>query len=412
MLSINELVTSSESYKITKQKKTSFFESVSLLTYEKDFNLDMNEISLKLFINSRVSGESDTKKENILVKIWNAIKKFFKMIWGKIVEFKNKIIKWLKRFIKKRKEDSKNNVTQEEEGNKEVYLLDHKVKKSRRKPKVQEDTNQEPIILGGPSSEPKSTSVEKHMYGTDITLPKFDDLSDEDKTERKKKLKNYPEDKYNLYRSYGKMSREDINKFKEIYQRINLNKIIESPYNSIMGLNARETFEEISRCFSTIGDIVSNKTFEDKNPDFIEKLNTLSKKVGLIGKYYEEIVSNTNKWYKQITNEIATIVPTINHSNEVETNISLGISFVEYALSWERYIKNIYDITRKVDLDKMISNIEDEKSAMEWFTAFKNITVSVQKVYKNSAIKLIVVNLAHRGNMSDNEKLLSVIERS
>ena len=405
MLSINELVTSSENYKLNKKKKTSFFESVSLMAYEKDFNLEMNEISLKMYINSRVAGESETKKENILVKIWNAIKNFFKMIWGKIVEFKNKIIKWLKKFIKKRKEDAKNNDSQEEE-NREVYLLEHKVKKSRRKPKAQDDTGKDPIILEGP------TPPEKHIYGTDITLPKFDDLSDEDKTERKKKLKNYPEDKYNLYRSYGKMSREDINKLKEIYQRINLNKIIESPYNSIMDLNAHETFEEISKCFSTIGDIGSNKTFEDKNPDFIEKLNTLSKKVGLIGKYYEEIVSNTNKWYKQITNEIATIVPTINHSNEVETNIYLGISFVEYTLSWERYIKNIYDITRKVDLDKIVSNIEDEKSAMEWFTAFKNITVSVQNVYRNSAIKLIVVNLAHRGNMADNEKLLSVIEKS
>lgn len=62
----------------------------------------MDRLSLKLFVNSRTAGESSTKKENILVKIWNAIKNFFKNLWERIVAFKNKIVNWLRSLIKKR----------------------------------------------------------------------------------------------------------------------------------------------------------------------------------------------------------------------------------------------------------------------------------------------------------------------
>lgn len=106
MLKINELVASGESYGIKRNKRSSFYESVNLTTGLKLADLEYNSFLLSDFINSKAVGEAEIKKENILVKIWNAIKKFFQMIWGKIVEFKNKIVAWLKKlFIKKKAQE-------------------------------------------------------------------------------------------------------------------------------------------------------------------------------------------------------------------------------------------------------------------------------------------------------------------
>lgn len=106
MLKINELVASGESYGIKRNRRLSFYESVNLTTGLKLADLEYNSFLLSDFINSKAVGEAETKKENILVKIWNAIKKFFQMIWGKIVEFKNKIVAWLKKlFIKKKAQE-------------------------------------------------------------------------------------------------------------------------------------------------------------------------------------------------------------------------------------------------------------------------------------------------------------------
>lgn len=112
MLKIDQLVASGESYGIKRNRRSSFYESVNLTTGLKLVDLEYNSFLLSDFINSKAAGEAETKKENVLVKIWNAIKKFFQMIWGKIVEFKNKIVSWLKKmFIKKK--------AQEKEGKKE-----------------------------------------------------------------------------------------------------------------------------------------------------------------------------------------------------------------------------------------------------------------------------------------------------
>ena len=106
MLKIGQLVASGESYGIKRNKRQSFYESVNLTTGLKLVDIEYNSFLLSDFINSKAAGEAETKKENILVKIWNAIKKFFQMIWGKIVEFKNKIVAWLKKlFIRKKAQE-------------------------------------------------------------------------------------------------------------------------------------------------------------------------------------------------------------------------------------------------------------------------------------------------------------------
>ena len=117
MLKINELVASGESYGIKKKnKRSSFYESVKLTTGLKLVDLEYNSFLLSDFINSKTAGEAETKKENILVKIWNAIKKFFQMIWGKIVEFKNKIVAWLKKLFIRKKAQEKEEKKEEVKG--------------------------------------------------------------------------------------------------------------------------------------------------------------------------------------------------------------------------------------------------------------------------------------------------------
>lgn len=116
MLKINELVASGESYGIKRNKRSSFYESVNLTTGLKLVDLEYNSFLLSDFINSKAAAEAETKKENILVKIWNAIKKFFQMIWGKIVEFKNKIVAWLKKLFIRKKAQEKEEKKEEVKG--------------------------------------------------------------------------------------------------------------------------------------------------------------------------------------------------------------------------------------------------------------------------------------------------------
>lgn len=105
MLNINQLMSSSESNIIRETSRSSFYESVSLVSFEKSLNLDYNEYQLKNFINSRTSGEGF--KEAVkggLQKIW----KFIKGIIDMIVKGFNNFWQTIKKiFSRKKKKDNK-----------------------------------------------------------------------------------------------------------------------------------------------------------------------------------------------------------------------------------------------------------------------------------------------------------------
>ena len=118
MLSINQLTESKKETRDIPNRRSSFYESASLVVSEKSLNLDYNEYQLKNFINSRTSGEGF--KEAVkggLQKIW----KFIKGIFDAILKGLDNFWKTIRKIFSKKKKDNKkdeNKNTSDEELNK------------------------------------------------------------------------------------------------------------------------------------------------------------------------------------------------------------------------------------------------------------------------------------------------------
>ena len=105
MLSINQLTQSKTISKEISNRRSTFYESASLVVSEKSLNLEYNEYQLKNFIKSRTSGEGF--KEAVkggLQKIWKFIKGIFNAILKGLDNFWQTIRKI---FSKKKKKDEK-----------------------------------------------------------------------------------------------------------------------------------------------------------------------------------------------------------------------------------------------------------------------------------------------------------------
>ena len=112
MLSINQLTESKKETRNISNRRSTFYESASLVISEKSLNLDYNEYQLKNFINSRTSGEGF--KEAVkggLQKIW----KFIKGIFDAILKGLDNFWQTIKRIFskKKKKDETKEKVNDE-----------------------------------------------------------------------------------------------------------------------------------------------------------------------------------------------------------------------------------------------------------------------------------------------------------
>lgn len=112
MLSINQLTESKKETRNISNRRSTFYESASLVVSEKSLNLDYNEYQLKNFINSRTSGEGF--KEAVkggLEKIWKFIKGIFNAILKGLDNFWQTIRKIFSR--KKNKDETKEKTNDE-----------------------------------------------------------------------------------------------------------------------------------------------------------------------------------------------------------------------------------------------------------------------------------------------------------